>query len=186
MKKNGPQDLPLQHARPTVRERTRGHMKKMLGDICRVGVGIALTLGLSSQGCNKPMFTDDIPPLPPPGLCDDPKPSLTRSSVYGRALWEKSGRKWVVKMGVHVPSVENRIWFGYLKQTDVQIKGATIKSMETEPQVAEFVLVPIKGISEVDVNFPILCSDKHIPLRLKLDLSKPRKKKGYIPVELVN
>lgn len=168
----------------TVRERILTHMEYLLRNATKLGAGIALVCGFAAQGCKR-VWIDAIPPLPPPGVCENPDPSLLSISINRIAQWEKSGRKWTIVLNVNVVSGESRIWFGWLKKEDVQVSGASVTSMSVEPQNVEFRLVPVKGKGEVELWLTVLCDQKQVPLHVKLDLSKPRKKKGYIPAELV-
>jgi len=186
MKKNrGRSELSsLEPGAGTVRERTLAHMAKLLRNASKLGVGIALACGVTSQACKKPIAVDPPPP-PPPGTCENPDLLLRNRCIEANAQWEKSGGKWTIDLnigfawGVVGGSFEGR------RQEDIHVSGASVLKVSSGWQKLGIVLTPVRGKTQIELECPMQFDKKQIPLRLKLDLSKPHKKDAWIPVELL-
>ena len=169
---------------PTVRERTLAHMKSLLRNSTKLGAGIALVCGVATQGCHMRHVVDPPPP-PPPGVCENPNTLDLTDCVMPWAQWEKSGRKWTIDLKVRVRWGINNLDFEGLASADVHASGASVKSLKMGHQNLDIVLTPIRKMDQAEIKMVVECNQQHLPFRVKLDLSKPRKKKGDIPVQLV-
>jgi hypothetical protein len=176
--------LAPEYATPTVRERTLAHMKNLLRNSAKMGAGIAFVYGVATQGCKKP-FIVDPPPPPPEGSCKNPDFSLVQRALDGKANWVKANRKWAIALNLGFKWGVADLSFMAFKKDEIQASGASIEPMYVPTSGLELVLLPIRGRTEIELNFPVRCEDKLVPLQLKLDLSKPHKKNGDVPVELV-
>ena len=56
--------------------------------------------------------------------------------------------------------------------------------MKVEPRKLTFVLVAGASNRQANLQFPVLCNDKKITLKLFLDLSKAPMENGSVPVKL--
>ena len=177
-----PQSLP--ESRPgNVRERTLAHLKDLLRNTTKMGASIALVCGVAGQGC-KHMVVDPPPP-PPPGACANPDTLKLEWCVKPDAIREKSGRKWTINLNLRVQWGVDNMSFEGLTKDDVHVAGVSVKSLNVGRQNVEIVLAPYKGRADAELDLAVRCNNTSIPYRLKLDLSKPRKKKGNVPTELV-
>jgi hypothetical protein len=168
----------------TVRERTLAHMKTLLRNTTKLGAGIALACGVATQGCGIRHVVDPPPP-PPPGTCGNPNTLPIDYCVPASAHWQKSGRKWTIILNLGVETGINNIDFEGLTRADVRVSGATARDITIGLQTLEAVLFPINGRSEAEVQLSLRCNLQPLPFRVKLDLSKPHKKNGNVPVELI-
>jgi hypothetical protein len=184
MKKNKIPSSPPEHATPTVRERTLVHMKTLLRNSTKLGAGIALVCGVATQGCNTRHVVDPPPP-PPPGVCENPNTLRLDYCVDHDARWEKSGRKWTIDLILRVGWGISNMDFEEITSTDIFASGASVKSIKMEHQKVEIILAPNMKVREAELKLAVRCNQQQLPFRVKLDLSKPRKKKGYIPAKVV-
>jgi hypothetical protein len=159
-------------------------MKYLLRNSTKLGAGIALAFGVATQGCKHAHIVDPPPP-PPPGACENPDVPLLRRAIEVKAHWVKSGAKWTVALNVEYEWRAAMMSFAGLKQDEIQVSGASVKTMNLRPYQLDFALTPIRGMPQVELDFVVQCEAKSMPLRLKLDLSRPHKKNANIPVELV-
>jgi hypothetical protein len=159
-------------------------MKNLLRNSTKLGAGIALVCGVATQGCKRVHIVDPPPP-PPEGACENPDVSLLRRAIEAKAHWVKSGGKWTIALNVEYEWRAAMMSFAGLKEDKIQVSGASIKTMDLRPYQLEFALTPIRGKPQVDLEFAARCEAKWMPLRLKLDLSRPHKRNADIPVELV-
>ena len=74
--------------------------------------------------------------------------------------------------------------FNGLRKEDVRVAGAAVKSADLGFNEIRLVLAPILGKNQAELTLAMQCDQKRIPLRYLIDLSKPRKKKAGIPIEL--
>ena len=166
----------------TVRERTLAHMENLLRNATKLGDGIALVCGVATQGCRYHVI--DPPPPPPPGECENPSTLRLNTCVKSVAQWAKSGRKWTIDVNLRVEWGINNMDFEGLTSAEIHASGASVKTTNMGHQNVEIVLIPFKGMNQAELDLAVQCNKQQIPFRVNLDLSKPRKKKGYIPAEL--
>jgi hypothetical protein len=183
MKKNKVSNPSPEHDAPTVRERTMAHMKNLLRSSTTLGAGIALVCGVAGQGCKHLVL--DPPPPPPPGACVNPDTLRLDYCVRYSARWEKSGLKWTIDLNARVEWGIDNMDFEGLTSADVHASGASVKSIKMEHQKLEIVLTPAKKATVAELSLFVRFNQKQLPFRVKLDLSKPRKRKGYILAELI-
>jgi hypothetical protein len=185
MKKDkAPNDLPAPAIlTPTVRERTLTHVRNLMRNTTTVGAGIALACGVTAPGCKYHVV--DPPPPPPPGACVNPNTLVLDYCVQPEARWQKAGRKWTIDLNLRVQWGIDNMSFEGLTKDEIRVSGASVKNMNIGHQNFEAVLTPIKGKTLAELDLAVRCNNTQIPYRLKLALSKPRKKKGIVLTELI-
>ena len=182
MKKNKAPSLPPDRTAPSVRERTLSHMEKILRNAQKLGAGIAFACGVMTQGC----VVDPAvpPPPPPPGFCEGPDALRTHYYIYPYAHWAKPGRKWKIEVSLYSYGGDI-VNFQGLRREDLHLTGASLQKIDLLPQQVNFVLTPAQDSDHAELDLPIRCEKNRVPLHFKLDISKPHKKKDWIPVEWV-
>jgi len=182
MKKNKVLSSPPEHVTPTVRERTMAHMEDLMRKATTVGAGIVLACGAKAQGAGPAQVVDPLPP--PVGCCENPVELLLRGCLDQQALWVKSGMRWTIQLSLSANAGPNRVSFEGLKREAIKVVGVSIKDMKVEPRKVGFVLAAGASNRQANLQFPVLCSDKKVMLKLVLDLSKTPMEKGSVPVRL--
>lgn len=168
----------------TVRERTLTHMESLLRRATTVGAGIVLACGAKAQSPRPPQVVDPPPP-PPPACCEDPEHLLLRGCLNQQNHWVKSGMRWTLQLSLSAHSGPTHVTFLGLKREDVKIAGVSIKRMNVEFWGVDFVLTAGASSRQATLQFPVLCNDKKVTLKLILDLSKAPVENGSVPVKLV-
>jgi hypothetical protein len=74
--------------------------------------------------------------------------------------------------------------FEGLKRADVKVTGASIEDLKVDPRKVEFVLAAGANSRQATMQFPVLCNDHKIALKLVLDISKAPAENGTVPVRL--
>jgi len=169
----------------TARERTVAHMENLLRTATTVGAGIVLACGARAQGQRPPQPCDPMPP--PVRCCEDPDQFLLRWCLDHQTRWVKSGEGWTLELSlwVHARGGQDRISFAELKREEIKVSGASVKEMKKGPQKLGFVLAPVVGEKQVNMELAVQCNEKRIPLKLALDLSKPPAENRSVPVKQV-
>ena len=169
----------------TVRERTLAHMESLMMQLTTVGAGIALACGAQFQP--QPRRPQVCDPAPPPAECHEtPDSLLARGSMDPSAVWEDSDGRWSVRLALNT---RGSISLAGLSSRDVKVTGATLPSFPSgpakTPQHIDFVLWPAVNETQVTVELPVSCYRKAIPLKFRLDISRPPTERGFVPVTLV-
>jgi hypothetical protein len=92
--------------------------------------------------------------------------------------------RWILQLVLSAPAGPARISFEGLKREAVKAVGVSITSMTVKPWSIGFVLLAGASSRQVTMQFPILCNEKKILLKLILDLSKMPMENGSVPVKL--
>jgi hypothetical protein len=166
----------------SVRKRTLAHLKNLMQKATTVGAGIALACGAKAQSPGPPQIVDPLPP--PVGCCEDPDQLLLRGCMEQQAHWVKSGMRWTIQLSLAASAGPTRLSFEGLKHEAIKIIGVSIKDMKVEPRKLTFVLAAGAGNRQPSMQFPVLCNDKKVTLKLILDLSKMPMENGSVPVRL--
>ena len=167
----------------TVRERTLAHMDDLMRKATTVGASIILACGAKAHAQGPTQVVDPLPP--PVGCCEDPDMLLVRGCLSQKANWVKSGMRWSIELGLSASAGPTRVSFEGLKRENIKVSGVTIKDMKVDPRKLAFALVVNASNRQGSLQFPVLCNDKKITLKLVLDLSKTPMEKGSVPVRLV-
>lgn len=169
-----------------VRERTLSHLEKLMRTTTTVGAGIVLACSARAEQQRPPQVCD---PLPPPiGCCEDPDQFLLRGCLDHQTRWVKLARRWILELSLWAVARPEPmlISFGEVKKEEIKIRGASIKDMRKEPRRIGFMLAPVTGRKQVDMEFGVRCDTKWIHLKLTLDLSKPPQANRSVPVKPFN
>jgi hypothetical protein len=158
-------------------------MENLMRTATTVGAGIVLACGVKAQTPGSPQIVDPLPP--PVGCCENPDELLVRGCVDQQAHWVKTGMRWSIELGLSASAGPTRVSFEGLKREAIKVSGMTIKTMKVEPRKLSFELVAGASHQQASLQFPVLCNDKKITLKLVLDLSKAPMEKGTVPVKLV-
>jgi hypothetical protein len=167
----------------TVRERTLAHMESLMRTATTVGAGIVLACGARAQTSQAPQVCDPLPA--PVGCCENPDQLLLRVCLNQQTRWVKSGMRWTLQLSLSAHPGPTRLSFEGLKREVIKVYGVSIKDMKIEPQRLGFVLAAGASSRQATVQFPVLCNDKKVTLKLNLDLSKAPVENGSVPVKLV-
>jgi hypothetical protein len=174
--------LSPESAPATVRERTLSHMEDLMRKATTVGAGIVLACGAKAQALGPAQVVDPLPP--PVGCCEDPDQMLIRGCLNEQARWVKVATRWTIQLSLTVNPGPTRVSFEGLKQEAIKANGVTIKDLKVETRKLGLVLAPGASSKQAAVQFPVLCNDKKVTLKLALDLSKLPTEGGTVPVKL--
>ena len=168
----------------TVRERTVAHMEDLLRKATTVGAGIVLACGAKAQSTGPAQIMDPLPP--PVGCCENPDQMLLRGCLSDQATWVKSGTRWTIQLSLAVSPGPTRVSLEGLKREAIKVTGVSIKDLKVEPRTLGLVLAPAASTNakQAGVQFPVLCNDKKVTLKLVLDLSKLPTAGGAVPVKM--
>jgi hypothetical protein len=166
----------------TVRERTVAHMEELMHKATTVGAGIFLACGAKAQALGPTQVVDPLPP--PVGCCENPEELLLRGCLDQQAHWVKSGMQWTIQLRLAANPGPTRVSFEGLKRDAIKVIGVSIKDMKVEPRKVGFVLAAGASNRQANVQFPVLCNDKKVTIKLALDLSKPPTEGGAVPVKM--
>ncbi len=168
----------------TVRERVLAHMENLMRTATTLGAGIALACGAKAQGPRRPQVCDPPPP-PPPACCEDPDQLLLRGCVKQQTRWVKSDGRWSLTFTLWVHPYSVSISFAELKKEEIRVSGASLKDLKIEPRKLVFSVAPMADEKQANMELPVLCNNKKVPLKLVLDLSAPPAENGSVPVKQV-
>jgi hypothetical protein len=159
-------------------------MENLMRTATTVGAGIVLACGAKAQVARRPQVCDPPPP-PPPACCENPDLFLLRGCVNQQTRWVKSDGRWSLTLSLWVRGYPAAISFAELKREEIKVSGASLKDLKTEPRKLVFTLAPVVDEKQTNMEFPVHCNNKKIPLKLVLDLSGPPAENGSVPVKLV-
>ena len=184
MKRNRSKNVPSspEAEAGTVRERTLSHMESLLRTAATVGTGIALACGAKAQSTGPQQVVDPLPP--PVGCTVDPEQFLLRGCLEQQAHWVKSGMRWTIQLDITANPGRTEVSFEGLKSPDIKPVGVSIKDVKVDPRKLSLVLTVGATSRNANLQFPVLCNDKKIPVKLLLDLSKAPVEKGEVLVRL--
>jgi len=184
MKRNKASSRPpsSEKGKGTVRERTLAHMEDVMRAATTVGAGIVLACGAKAQSAGRPQIVDYVPI--PVGCCENPDLLLIRGCLNQQAHWVKSGARWTLQLNLSAHAGPTRVSFEGLKRADVKVTGVSIEDLKVDPRKVEFVLAAGASSRQATMQFPVLCNDHKIALRLVLDISKAPAENGTVPVRL--
>jgi hypothetical protein len=175
---------PAETGKGTVRERTLAHMEKLMRTATTVGAGIVLACGVKAQTPGTPQIVDPLPA--PVGYCENPDQLLVRGCLDQHAHWVKSGTPWTIQLNLTANVGPTQVSFEGLKREAIKVLGVTLKELKVEPRKLTLVLAPGASNRQASLQFPVLCNDRTITLKLHLDLSKPPVENGAVPVKMGN
>lgn len=168
-----------------VREHTRSHMEKLLRTATAVGAGVVLTCG-RSDAQRPPQVCD---PLPPPlGYCVDPDQFLNRGCVGQQNSWKKAAKQWHLELILILPPRHpspDVLAFGSLTKQDITVKGAALREVKPDAARLTLVLAPAADAKEIELRLPVVVNQKPTPISVRVDVSKPPKEKGSVPVKIL-
>jgi hypothetical protein len=184
MKKNKVPRTSREHTTPTVRQRTLSHMEDLMRKATTVGAGIVLACGAKAQSTGPVQIMDPLPP--PVGCCENPEQMLLRGCLSDQATWVKSGTRWTIQLSLAVNPGPTRVSFEGLKREAIKVTGVSLKDIKAEPLKLGLVLAPAAGtnVKHATVQFPVVCNDKKVALKLVLDLSMLPTAGGAVPVKM--
>ena len=170
---------------PTVRDRTLAHLDSLMR-LTTVGAGIALACAQVPSQPRRPQVCDPAP-FPSARYCENPDELLARGSMSSSAAWETTAGRWFVRLVLNASARD--ISFAGLSSERVKVTGARLQPFAPGPPNTlwhvDFVLWPAVNEEEVTVEFPVRCSMKAIPLKFRMDISRPPAETSVIQVTLV-
>ncbi len=167
----------------TARERTRAHLEYFLRASTTLGAGLVLACEASAQTSKPPQVCDPLPL--PVGCCENPDELLVRGCLDQQTRWVKSGTRWTLQLSLGIRQGPVRMSFAGLKREAIKVSGVLIRDMRVEPRKVGFVLAAGANSRHANMQFPVLCNDKKVLLKLVLDLSKPPSENGSVPIKLM-
>jgi hypothetical protein len=181
-----PQSEPANDTR-TVRDRTLAHLDSLMR-LTTVGAGIALACSAQLRPQPRRPQPCDPAPFPSARYCENPGELLARGSMSSSAVWETTAGAWFVRLVLNASARD--ISFAGLSSEEVTVTGATLPLFPSGTgnaphQHVEFVLWPTVNEKQVTVELPVSCYGKAIPLKFRLDISRPPAERGFVPVTLV-
>jgi hypothetical protein len=167
----------------TVRERTLAHMESLMRTATTVGAGLVLACAAKAQTPKAPQVVDCLPP--PVGYCENPDKLILRGCLIQQTRWVKSGMRWTLQLRLSALAGPTQLDFEGVKREVIKVSGVSIKDLKVERGGLAFVLAAGASSRQANMQFPVLCNDKKITLKLNLDLSKAPVENGSVPVRLV-
>ena len=168
----------------TVRERTLAHLESLMrAATTTVGTGILLASGAHAQQPDRPMVVDPPPP-PPPECCEHPDQFLLRGCIRADAVWAKADGQWILRLTLRTQDRGTASFKG-LAKADIKLSGMTIKELQTQPKQVALVLAPAGDGKLPNLEFPVTCNSKKVPLKLSLDLKEGAAERRSVPVKVV-
>jgi hypothetical protein len=92
--------------------------------------------------------------------------------------------RWTLQLGFFARGGSTRVSFEGLKRELIKVSGVSIKDLKVDTRTLDFVLVAGASNRQASLQFPVLCNDKKITIKVLLDLSKPPVEDGAVPVKL--
>ena len=71
-----------------------------------------------------------------------------------------------------------------MKRADIKPVGVSIKDLKVDPRKLSLALTVGATSRNANLQFPVLCNDRKIPVKVLLDLSKAPVEKGEVPLRL--
>ena len=180
MKKTKSESPSVEKGSSTVRERTLIHMDDLMRAATTVGAGIVLACGAKAQSQKPPVVCDPLPP--PVGCCENPDQLLLRGCLNQKAQWVKLEGKWTISLTLEVNPGPTRVSFEGLKREAIKADSVSIKDLKPEPRKLAVVLVPAATARKAGLQFPVLCNNRRITVKLSVDISKSAKEGASVPV----
>jgi hypothetical protein len=156
--------------RPTVRDRVRRHLRKLV--VAGSATGAAIHLAACPVVCD---------PLPPPLECAaDPSMYVLLEHAWPSAAWTQVEGQWVVRVTVDVQldSQDDPLALaGPPELLDATLLGETHTASHLE-----FTCVPHAGVTVVDVQVPTDCNGGASHLRFTMGVGEVPSADAYIPI----
>jgi hypothetical protein len=157
----------------TVRDRTMAHMEYLLR-MTTFGAGMALAWSAQAGQAKRPQVCDPVPP--PMTSCQIPDEQIIQH-INWWASWKKSEEGWFINLLVYTRNARNPISFDGITRQGVKVTGAKLasipKGFDSAHQSIGLMLLPDDGEKTVEVELSFNCSNKSVPLKLRLDIQKP-------------
>jgi len=166
----------------TVRQRTLAHLEDLMRKATTVGAGIVLACGAKAQSAGPVQVMDPLPA--PVGCCENPDQMLVQKCLSQQARWTKVGTRWTIMLSLAVNPGPTRVSFEGLKREAIKTTGVSIRDLKVEPRKLGLALVLGASSRQAGLQFPVMCNDKKVALKLSLDLGKLPTEGGVVPVKL--